>query len=82
MPSKLKKKFFPRLGQEIKGTEKRKCSYKGCKWHDGAIKNIWRYDYGVYMPDGKYYCPKHANEIELSTEKSLTLTKKENNIEP
>ena len=50
----------------VKGQEKQKCSVLDCDWYDRkrAKDNSGRStDYGVYLPDGKYYCAKHGKEI-------------------
>lgn len=48
----------------ILGEEKRRCCVEGCDWIDGKRKHNTSYDYGVYFPDGKYYCPIHAREYD------------------
>jgi len=50
----------------IKGQEKQKCSVLECDWYDrkrSKDNNGRSTDYGVYLPNGKYYCPKHGNEL-------------------
>jgi hypothetical protein len=50
----------------IKGNERRKCCVEGCEWWDRDKR------YGVYFPDGKYYCSKHGREVGIE---GLQITK-------
>lgn len=53
------------------------CSIEGCTWKENQDN---KKRYGIYLTDGKYYCPKHGYEVDKMGTTSIDFSLNENKI--